>query len=90
MNDNVRGRRLSKAESDLVTMGDIYTIDEDLIKEITEYFTGPYEREITVACEGCGKIVTMIDKMPAGCIRIGIPHGYCPECLRKMAANREE
>lgn len=63
---------------------DIYEFDEELAKEIADYFTGPYERETTIPCEGCGKLVTVIDKMPAGCTRIGILHGYCNECLRKI------
>ena len=87
--DEQRGRRLTNAESELVARQDLYEFDEELAKEISDYFTGPYEREITVVCEGCGKIGTMIDKMPAGCMRIGILHGYCGECLRKMM-NKED
>lgn len=70
---------------------DIYEFDEELAEKITNYFTGPYEREATVPCEGCGKMITVIDKMPAGCIRLGIPHGFCPECIRKiLAQNKKE
>ncbi len=85
--DKQRGRRLTKAESDLVARQDLYDpyeFDEDLVKEISDYFTGPYEREITVVCESCGKIGTMVDKMPAGYTRIGVLHAVCSECLTKM------
>lgn len=67
-----------------------YTFDEELAKEIADYFTGPYEREVTIPCEGCGKLCTVIDKMPAGHTRIGILHGYCPDCTRKIWERMEE
>lgn len=67
---------------------DMFEFDEELAKKISDYFTGPYRREVTVVCEGCGKIGTMIEEMPAGCMRLGIPHGFCAECLRKMT-NKE-
>ena len=84
------GRRLTKAESDLMAVQDPYTFDEELAKEIADYFTGPYEREVTIPCEGCGKLCTVIDKMPAGHTRIGILHGYCSECLTIMMKHKEE
>ena len=82
--DVQRGRRLTSSESELVARQDLYEFDEDLLNEIADYFTGPYEREITVVCESCGRVGTMIEKMPAGCMRLGIPHGFCYDCLKKM------
>ena len=81
--DEQRGRQLTNAESELVGRQDLYEFDEDLLNEIADYFTGPYEREITVVCESCGSVGTMIEKMPAGYMRLGIPHALCAKCIRK-------
>ena len=85
-----QGRRLTNAESELLHTGDLYTIDEDLVKEITDCFTGPYKRETLLPCEGCGSMVTFIDEMPAGCMRLGIPHVYCAKCIRKILEAQED
>jgi hypothetical protein len=83
--DRLRGRRMTNSESELLARQDLYAIDEDLLNEIADYFTGPYEREVSVPCDSCGKWVTIIDKMPAGCTRIGILHGFCSECMNKLS-----
>lgn len=63
---------------------DNYEFDKELAEKIANYFTGPYKREVTIPCEACGKLVTIIDEMPAGCMRLGIPHGFCTTCARKI------
>jgi hypothetical protein len=88
--EHLRGHRLTNAESELLAVQDLYTIDEDLLNRITDSLTGPYEREVTVPCDSCSKLVTIIDKMPAGCTRIGILHGFCSECISKLMVKSEE
>lgn len=80
----LQGRRMTNAESELLARQDLYAIDEDLLNEIIDYFTGSYEREVTIPCDSCGKLVTIIDKMPPGGMRIDSLHGFCSECMNKL------
>lgn len=69
-------------------MNDPLAFDVTLAEKLVNYMTGPYKREITVVCEGCGSIGTMIEEMPDGYMRLGIPHALCPECLRIISERR--
>lgn len=56
------------------------SFDADVVQRLVDYMTGPYKREVTVICEGCGRVGTMIEEMPAGFMSLGVPHCLCADC----------
>ena len=68
-------------------MDDLY-FDPALAEKIVKHMTGPYKREITVVCEGCGSVGTLVEEMPAGYMRLGIPHALCATCIRILCERR--
>lgn len=63
-------------------MNDSLAFDAALAERIVKHMTGPYKREVAVVCECCGSVGTMIEEMPDGYMRLGIPHALCAKCLR--------
>lgn len=69
---------------------DPLAFDVALAERIINHMTGPYKRGVTVVCECCRSVGTMIEEMPDGYMRLGVPHALCAKCIRILYERRFE